>query len=101
MFVFPSLFEGFGFPPLEAVSLGCPAILSDIPILREIFREAGFYFNPYSEEDLAKAILNVILNKEFKTTLLKKQKERLKIFDKDKIIDQYIFLFERIIGKKL
>jgi glycosyltransferase involved in cell wall biosynthesis len=97
LFVFPSLFEGFGLPPLEAVSLGCPVILSDIPVLREIFGEAGFYFNPYSEEDLAKAILKVISNEEFKIGLLEKQKERLKIFDKNKIIEQYISLFERII----
>ena len=100
LFVFPSLFEGFGLPPLEAVSLGCPVILSDIPILREIFGEAGFYFNPYSEEDLARAILKVISDEEFKIGLLEKQKERLKMFDKDKIIDQYILLFERIIGEK-
>lgn len=101
LFVFPSLIEGFGLPPLEAVSLGCPVILSDIPILRETFGEAGLYFNPYSEEALAKAILKVISNSEFKITLLKKQKERLKIFDKDKIIEQYIFLFERITREKL
>ena len=100
LFVFPSLLEGFGLPPLEAVSLGCPVILSDIPILREIFGEAGFYFNPHSEEDLAKAILKVISEEEFKIGLLEKQKERLKMFDKDKIIDQYISLFERIIGEK-
>ncbi len=100
LFVFPSLFEGFGLPPLEAVSLGCPVILSDIPILREIFGEAGFYFNPYSEEDLAKAILKVISNEEFKIGLLEKEKERLKMFDKNKIIEQYISLFERIIKEK-
>jgi len=100
LFVFPSLFEGFGLPPLEAVSLGCPVILSDIPILREIFGEAGFYFNPYSEEALAEAILKVILDEEFKIGLLEKQKERLKMFDKNKIIDQYISLFERIVGGK-
>jgi len=100
LFVFPSLFEGFGLPPLEAVSLGCPVILSDIPILRETFGEAGFYFNPFSEEDLAKAILKLISYKEFKIGLLKKQEERLKMFDKDKIIEQHVFLFERIIRGK-
>ncbi len=100
LFVFPSLLEGFGLPPLEAVSLGCPVILSDIPILREIFGEAGFYFNPHSEEDLAKTILKVISDEESKIELLEKQKERLKMFDKNKIVDQYISLFERIVGEK-
>jgi glycosyltransferase involved in cell wall biosynthesis len=97
LFVFPSLFEGFGLPPLEAVSLGCPVILSDIPVLREVFGEAGFYFNPYSEEDLARAILTVISDEKLRSELLEKQKERLKMFDKNKIIEQYISLFERII----
>jgi glycosyltransferase involved in cell wall biosynthesis len=100
LFVFPSLFEGFGLPPLEAVSLGCPVILSDIPILREIFGEAGFYFNPYSEEDLARAILTVISDEKLRFGLLEKQKERLKMFDKNKIIEQYISLFERMIREK-
>jgi glycosyltransferase involved in cell wall biosynthesis len=100
LFVFPSLFEGFGLPPLEAVSLGCPVILSDIPILREIFGEAGFYFNPYIEEDLARAILIVLSDEKLRSELLEKQKERLKMFDKNKIIEQYISLFERMIREK-
>jgi len=100
LFVFPSLFEGFGLPPLEAVSLGCPVILSDIPILREIFGEAGFYFNPYCEEDLARAILTVLSDEKLRSELLEKQKERLKMFDKNKIIEQYISLFERMIREK-
>jgi glycosyltransferase involved in cell wall biosynthesis len=101
LFVFPSLIEGFGLPPLEAVSLGCPVILSDIPVLREVFGEAGFYFNPHSKEDLAKAILKVISDEKQRYELLEKQKERLKMFDKDKIIEQYISLFERMTREKL
>jgi Glycosyltransferase len=96
LFIFPSLFEGFGLPPLEAVSLGCPVILSDIPVLREIFGEAGLYFNPHNEEDLAKTILRVILDKNFRDKLLQNQRNRLKIFDKEKIIDEYIELFDKI-----
>jgi glycosyltransferase involved in cell wall biosynthesis len=96
LFVFPSLFEGFGLPPLEAVILGCPVILSDIPILREIFSDAGLYFNPYSEDNLSNAILKVILDDKLKLAILDKQKQRMKIFDKDKIINQYIQLFGKI-----
>ena len=96
LFIFPSLFEGFGLPPLEAVSLGCPVILSDIPVLREIFGEAGLYFNPHNEEDLAKTILRVILDKNFRDKLLQNQRNRLKIFDKEKIIDEYVELFDKI-----
>jgi glycosyltransferase involved in cell wall biosynthesis len=97
LFVFTSLFEGFGLPPLEAVNLGCPVILSDIPILREIFDDAGLYFNPYSEKDLAHTISKVILDYDLRANLLKKQKQRVNVFDKDKIMAQYIQLFEKVI----
>lgn len=47
-FISPSLMEGFGLPPLEAMALSCPVLLSDIPAFREVCGSAGFYFNPYS-----------------------------------------------------
>nr|WKN34471.1 glycosyltransferase family 1 protein [Tunicatimonas sp. TK19036] len=46
LFFFPSLLEGFGFPPLEAMASGTPALVSDIPVLREILGEAAFYSEP-------------------------------------------------------
>jgi len=96
LFVFPSLFEGFGLPPLEAVNLGCPVILSDIPALREIFGESCLYFDPHNVNNLAETILKVIYDRNFRKELLKKQQERLKIFDKDRIINKYIELFDKI-----
>ncbi|MBN1962227.1 MAG: glycosyltransferase [Deltaproteobacteria bacterium] len=62
--VFPSLHEGFGFPPLEALALGCPVVCSDIPVLREVvgsYKEVVQLVNPYSAKALAKA-LKIILN---------------------------------------
>jgi len=100
LFIFPSLFEGFGLPPLEAVNLNCPVILSDIPILREIFDNTGLYFNPNDENDLAKAILKVLSNNDLRTELLKQQKERVKLFDKEAIVNRYLRLFEEIIKER-
>ncbi len=45
-FVFPSLYEGFGLPPLEAMACGCPVLVSDIPVEREVCGDAAQYFNP-------------------------------------------------------
>ncbi len=45
-FVFPSFYEGFGIPPLEAMSCGCPVVVSDIPVMHEIFGNAAHYINP-------------------------------------------------------
>lgn len=44
-FIFPSLYEGFGIPPMEAMSCGAKVILSDIPVLREIFKESAYYID--------------------------------------------------------
>ncbi|NBD20657.1 glycosyltransferase [Aquabacterium fontiphilum] len=55
-FVFPSLYEGFGIPPLEAMSCGCPVIASTAPAVREVCGEAALYFEPQRPEQLALAI---------------------------------------------
>jgi len=52
-FVFPSLMEGFGLPALEALSLGCPILASDIPIFHEILGDAVTYFDPKNPDDIA------------------------------------------------
>ena len=51
--VFPSLYEGFGIPPLEAMALGCPVITSDIPATREVCADAALYFDPADDAALA------------------------------------------------
>jgi glycosyltransferase involved in cell wall biosynthesis len=55
-FVFPSLYEGFGLPPLEAMACGCPVLTSDIPVEREVCGDAAQYFNPLKPEDILHAI---------------------------------------------
>lgn len=52
-FVFPSLYEGFGLPPLEAMACGCPVIASDAASLPEVCGDAAFYVNPYDIHDIA------------------------------------------------
>lgn len=53
-FVYPSLYEGFGIPPLEAQNCACPVLCADIPPLREVFGDSAIYCNPFSVEDIAK-----------------------------------------------
>ncbi len=59
-FVFPSLYEGFGLPPLEAMTCGCPTVVSQTASLPEIFEGAAFFCNPYSPKDIAAAIQRAI-----------------------------------------
>lgn len=53
VFVFPSFMEGFGLPALEALSLGCPVLVSDIPVFHEILGKNAVYFDPKNISDLA------------------------------------------------
>lgn len=56
IFVFPSLMEGFGLPPLEAMKHGLPVVCSNIPVLREILGDAAVYFDPKDKSDLKEKI---------------------------------------------
>jgi glycosyltransferase involved in cell wall biosynthesis len=52
-FVYPSVYEGFGLPPLEAMACGCPVAVSDIPAHREVCGSQAIYFDPFNPEDLS------------------------------------------------
>lgn len=58
-----SKMEGFGIPPLEAMSVGCPAIVSDIPVFHEVYGEAAVYFNQNDPNDIAKVIKETITDR--------------------------------------
>ena len=60
--VFPSLYEGFGLPPLEAMACGCPVAVADVGALPEVCGDAARYFDPSSPSEIADAILDVLAN---------------------------------------
>ena len=62
LYIFPSLYEGFGLPPLEAMSQNCPVVSSDRSSLPEILGEAALYFNPEDEADMLAKILALLDN---------------------------------------
>lgn len=59
-FIYPSLYEGFGIPPLEAMKNGCAVIVSDIPPLKEVCADAALYVNPYESESIKSGMLKII-----------------------------------------
>jgi len=59
-FVYPSIYEGFGLPPLEAMACGCPVAVSDIPAHREVCANAAIYFDPFSPEDLSSKLESLL-----------------------------------------
>ena len=61
-FLYPSLYEGFGLPPLEAMMQGCPVISSNVSCLPEVLGTAAEYFDPNDTDDLVKSIARVVNN---------------------------------------
>jgi glycosyltransferase involved in cell wall biosynthesis len=59
-FVYPSVYEGFGLPPLEAMACGCPIAVSDIPAHREVCGSRALYFDPFNQEDLSSKLESLL-----------------------------------------
>jgi glycosyltransferase involved in cell wall biosynthesis len=78
LFVYPSLYEGFGLPPLEAMSLGCPVVLSDIPVFREIFGDAAHYTDPYDTGSIRDGIVKILKDDNYRESLIRRGKEKSK-----------------------
>lgn len=80
VFIFPSLYEGFGFPPLEAAASGTAVIASDIKIFHETLADAAWFVNPQQPKDIAYGLHHVLSNSQLKDTLIKKGFERVTKF---------------------
>jgi glycosyltransferase involved in cell wall biosynthesis len=72
-FVYGSIYEGFGLPPLEALACGCPVVVSDIPPHREVCGKAALYFDPRDRDDLSRKLHNVLRLNEAERALVAKQ----------------------------
>lgn len=87
-FVYASFFEGFGFPPLEAMACGTPVIVSNNSSLPEVVGDAGLLVDPYNAVDISNGIEVVIEDLNLRTALIKKGHERVKTFDWEKCANQ-------------
>ena len=80
IFVFPSFYEGFGLPVLEAMACGTPVLVSDIPVMHEIVDDAGMYVNPYNQDDISRGICELLLDSNLRQRLGKKGWKRAQRF---------------------
>ena len=80
-FVYPSLYEGFGIPPLEAMACGTPVIVSSIPPLKEVCGNAALYVRPCDEHDIAEEINRLSDDDRLRQDLIQKGYERCNLFD--------------------
>lgn len=79
-FVFPSLYEGFGIPILEAFDSMCPVICSDTSSLPEVGGDAALYFSPNNEDSIRNAVSSVLQSRELSRELVEKGSMRLRKF---------------------
>lgn len=87
MFLFPSLYEGFGIPVLEAMKCGLPVICSNTTSLPEVIGNCGITINPYSDLEMLSAMEKMYFDRDFREKCIAKGLERAKLFTWEKCVD--------------
>jgi len=95
-FVFPSLYEGFGLPPLEALSCGTPVAASDISSLPEILGPAAMYFDPKDLEQISDSLYHLVADQELRKEMTKKGLEQAKKFSFQKMANQTLAVYNSV-----
>jgi glycosyltransferase involved in cell wall biosynthesis len=96
LFVFPSLYEGFGYPLLEAFKAGCPIAASNTSCIPEIGGDAIAYFNPYETGSIYDAMNSVLNDTNARTNYMQKGFERLQLFPIEKQAEKTLKLYNEI-----
>jgi glycosyltransferase involved in cell wall biosynthesis len=95
VFLFPSLYEGFGIPPVEAMACGAPVIASDCPALPEVLADAAILLSPTDPERFAAATREVLSNGQLQRDLSDKGIRRAQRFQYDSSVRQLLEVFDR------
>jgi glycosyltransferase involved in cell wall biosynthesis len=99
VFIFPSYYEGFGLPPLEAMSVETPVMASTAASIPEVCGEAALYFDPFDVRDIYSKMKLICNNDLLRNTLIKKGINNVKRFSKESSINKHIRLFENYLNK--
>lgn len=100
LFVFPSLYEGFGLPALEAMACGAPVITSSSSSLPEIVGEAAILVDPYSIEQLAEAMYNVLTDQKLRARMRRDGLARAQLFSWEKTASHTLSIYEELFSMK-
>ncbi|MBI2680800.1 MAG: glycosyltransferase family 4 protein [Candidatus Solibacter usitatus] len=98
-FVFPSLYEGFGLPPLEAMAAGTPVITSNVGSLPEAVGDAAMLVNPENVFDIARGIREVLLDAELRATLVRRGRERVARFSWERTAREVLEIYQDAGGR--
>ena len=95
-FIYPSLYEGFGLPPLEAMACGCPVVVSNVTSLPEVCKDAAHYVDPYDVENMAEGMYKVLVDEGMRQTLIQKGLQRAQLFNWEKSAQEHLKVFEEV-----
>ncbi|HEX8974768.1 MAG TPA: glycosyltransferase family 1 protein [Patescibacteria group bacterium] len=96
VFAFPTLYEGFGIPVLEAMAQGLPVTCSDIPSLKEVAADSVLYFDSSSLEDFSEKLYSISMDNDLRSRLILKGKERVSFFSWEKSAQKYLALYSKL-----
>lgn len=96
-FVYPSLYEGFGLPPLEAMAAECPVVSSNTSSMPEVVNQAGIYFDPSNTDEMCYAIETVIADNELRAKLIQLGLVNIKLFSWHKCASETLKVYKNLI----
>jgi glycosyltransferase involved in cell wall biosynthesis len=96
-FVYPSLYEGFGIPPLEAMSFGCPVVCSNTSSMPEVVGDAAELFDPNDLDSMCTALEQVLLSTHRSQQLVALGHERIKLFSWEKCARETLDTYKRVL----
>jgi glycosyltransferase involved in cell wall biosynthesis len=99
--VFPSLWEGFGWPPLEAMASGTPVICSDRGSLSEVVGDSALIVNPERPEEIAEGVAKVVQNEDLRQSLIMKGLERAKLFSWERAAEQTFQVYQEVMDSSV
>ena len=99
LFIYPSVYEGFGIPPLEAMACGAPVIASNASTLPEVCADAAYYVDPLDTKAIKEGILEVLRDEELQKTLIANGLVRAKEFSWEKSALQHQAIFDKVFAQ--
>ncbi len=100
LYIFPSLSEGFGLPPLEAMAHGLPVASSNATCLPEVLGDAAVYFDPRSDAEMADAMLSVLSDEKLSNDLIKKGLKQVKKYSWKQTAKETLKIYEKAMQNK-
>ena len=97
-FVYPSLYEGFGIPPLEAMSFNCPVVCSNVSSIPEVVGNAGLMFDPNDTQSIILAIEQVVCDSALRESLIARGQERIKQFSWERCAKETLDVYRKVLA---